>query len=55
MIGQGNRDLGLNRENTRLWTKLINCRFRIRVFSGRLRVGDRRRQHYTIKPIPLEY
>ncbi|KHF97421.1 putative peroxygenase 3 -like protein [Gossypium arboreum] len=27
MIDQGNRDSGLNRENTRLWTKLINLSF----------------------------
>ncbi|KHG16792.1 putative peroxygenase 3 -like protein [Gossypium arboreum] len=27
MIDQGNQDSGLNRENTRLWTKLINLMF----------------------------
>ncbi|KAG8503271.1 hypothetical protein CXB51_001260 [Gossypium anomalum] len=33
---EGNRDSGLNRENTRLWTKIVNCRFWIEL--GRM--GD---------------
>ncbi|KHG12901.1 hypothetical protein F383_19496 [Gossypium arboreum] len=31
---QRNRDLGLNRENTKLWTRMVDCHFWIRVLSG---------------------
>ena len=33
IIDEGNRDLGLNRENTRLWTKMVNYCFQIEVSS----------------------
>ncbi|KHG19657.1 hypothetical protein F383_25731 [Gossypium arboreum] len=34
IIDQENRDLGLNRENTMLWTRMVNCHFWIRVLLG---------------------